>query len=159
MSIESISQDKIDELIAMPKRIRNPNARVVVKAQHQQVNYHVVGADEFVFNLYSRQNTNIPEDFSCGLSWNTPSGEVLTLARYNGPSHAHENKIEGEKLGFVCHIHRVTSRYLEAGKKAEGYAEGTTRYETLRGALYCLVTDCNISGIQTIPDHPNLFSA
>jgi hypothetical protein len=157
MSIESVSQTKIDELLSMQKRVTNPSARVVSKGQHQQINYQVKGTDDTLFSLYWRQNTNIPEDFSCGLSWDTPSGEVLTLVRYNGPSHPHTKTIEGQKLDFVCHIHRATKRYVDAGKKPEGYAEETAKYQTLRGALHCLVSDCNISGIQTIPDHPNLF--
>lgn len=157
MIIESLSQTKIDELLSMQKHITNPTARALSKGQHQQKNYRVVGTDETSIVLYLRQNNNVLKDFSCGLSWNTPSGEVLTLVRYNGPSHSHGNAIEGEKLGFACHIHRVTKHYMDAGKKPEGYAEATEKYETLDGALHCLVDDCNISGIDTVPDHPKLF--
>lgn len=159
MSIESLSQAKIDELLSMQKSVKNPHARVVTKGQHEQINYQLSGVDEAEFNLYWRQNINIQEDFSCGLSWNTPGREVLTLVRYNGPSHRHTNKIEGEELDFVCHIHRVTTHYMDAGKKPEGYAEATTKYETLQGALHCLVTDCNISGIPTTADQPKLFNS
>jgi hypothetical protein len=156
--MESFSQKKIDELLSLAKRVKNPGARIVPKGQHQQINYQLVGADDELFNLYCRQNVNDPDDFSCGLSWDTPSGEVLTLVRYNGSSHPHTNQIEGQKLDFVCHIHRATKPYIDAGKKPEGYAEATTIYQTLNGALHCLVTDCNISGIQTTPDTPKLFS-
>lgn len=157
MSNESITQAKIDELLSMGKRVVNPTAYFLIKGQHQQKNFRVTGADDNTFTLYVRQNTNIPEDFSCGLSWNMPSGEVLTLVRYNGPSHPHNNKIERQTLGFECHIHRTTARYIEAGKKPEGYAEATKGYESLDGALHCLVNECNITGIQTEPDQPGLF--
>jgi hypothetical protein len=154
----SLSQEKIDNLLSMMKTVKNPHARVVIKGQHEQVNYYLIGSDEETFNLYTRQNVNDSEDFSCGLSWNTPSGDVLTLARYNGPSHPHKNQIENQKLDFVCHVHKITTHYVDAGKKAEGFAEETDRYETLSGALHCLVTDCKVSGIETAPDAPRLFT-
>lgn len=95
--------------------------------------------------------------FSCGLSWVTPGGETLTLLRYNGGAHQHVNKMEAEQLERVCHIHRATERYIKAGKKAEGFAEATTKFSTLKGALHCLVIDANIKGISTEPDMPVLF--
>lgn len=128
-----------------------------MKGQHQQMNYRLIGADDNLFTLYLRQNTNISEDFSCGLSWSMPSGEVLTLVRYNGPSHPHRNQIERQVIEFESHIHRATPKYMDAGRKPEGYAEATNRYDSLRGALHCLVSDCNVTGIQTDPDHPDLF--
>jgi hypothetical protein len=155
--MESLLQTRIDELLSMVKRVKNPNARAITKGQHEQINYQIEGSDDETFNLYCRQNLKVLEDFSCGLSWNTPSGEVLTLVRYNGSSHPHTNQIEGQRLDFVCHIHTVTTHYLDAGKKPEGYAEETSRYDTLKGALDCLVRDCNISGILTTPDAPKLF--
>ena len=37
-------------------------------------------------------------------------------------------------------------------------AEETTRYETLEGALACLIEDFRLSGIRANPDHPSLFN-
>jgi hypothetical protein len=56
-------------------------------------------------------------------------------------------------LGLNCHIHIATEKYLKANRKAEGFAMVTDRYQTIEGALHCLVTDCKISGIQTSPDN------
>ena len=95
------------------------------------------------------------DDFSCGISWVSPSGEVLTLKRYNGPSHDHPNHLEKTKVGYNCHIHIASEKYIKANKKPEGFAEATKRYITLDGALHCLVTDCKISGIQTNMDSVN----
>jgi hypothetical protein len=97
------------------------------------------------------------DDFSCGLSWLAPNGEILTLVRYNGASHPHRNNIEGTMLNWESHIHTATERYIRANKKAVGFAEPTDRYRTLKGALHCLVTDCSIVGISTTPDKPSLF--
>ena len=83
--------------------------------------------------------------------------EDLILARYNGPSHPHSNRLEGIALGFVPHIHRVTERYLQANLKAEGFAESTSKFKTLSGALHELVHDLNITGLETTPEHPELF--
>ncbi len=97
-------------------------------------------------------------DFSCGISWIASNGESLTLARYNGPSHSHPNHIEKTRLGYCCHIHKATERYVQANKKPEGFAEETDRYKTLDGALHCLITDCNISGLRTEPEDTNQTS-
>jgi len=94
------------------------------------------------------------DDFSCGLNWVAPNGETLILCRYNGPNHDHPNHLENERLGYNCHIHKTTDKYIKANRKPEGFAEKTERYCTLKGALHCLVSDCNISGISTEQDLP-----
>ena len=42
---------------------------------------------------------------------------------------------------------------VKANRKAEGFAEATSRYTSIDGALHCLVADCKISGIQTKSDN------
>lgn len=159
MSAESLTDEKIGELLLMPKRVTNPNSKWREKPGHNERNFTVESVDStHHFVLYVRQNRNLEDDFSCGLSWLAPSGETITLARYNGSSHSHPNHIEKQKLGFVCHIHKATERYIRAGKKIEGYAEDASRrYNSVKGALACLVSDCAIKGIITEPDHPDLF--
>lgn len=156
MSFESTTDDKIDELLKCPKRLTNPQARAKMKEGHNQINYKVVSTDknDHQFELYKRQNLRegMEDDYSCGLSWVAPNGDSLTLRRYNGPNHNHPNHLEKEKLGYICHIHQATEKYIKANRKAEGFAESTERYETLEGAIHCLVNDCNITGIQTEPD-------
>ena len=92
------------------------------------------------------------DDFSCGISWVAPNGEILTLKRYNGSSHNHPNHLEKLNLGYNCHTHIATEKYIKANRKPEGFAEVTKRYNTLNGAFDCLVKDCKISGINTEPD-------
>lgn len=161
MAFESITDDKIEAMLRLRKRVTNPGGRATNKDGHEQFNYKVVSPDDedLEFSLYARQNLRVgmEDDFSCGLSWLAPNGEVLTLARYNGSSHSHRNNIEGNMLNLECHVHTATERYIRANKKAEGFAESTDRYRTLKGALHCLVTDCSIVGISTNPDEPSLF--
>ena len=159
MGVESLNDAKISELLVCQKRVTNPTSREKTKGKHIETNYNLVdvATGELSFCLYLRQNTIIADDFSCGLRWNMPSGEVVTLARYNGSSHMHKNHLENEELDFEHHVHKATQKYILAGKKPEGYAEKSSKYSTLKGALHCLITDCSITGIASEADHPDLF--
>lgn len=159
MAFESITDEKIAELIAMPKKVVTPGTRPKVKGKHEQYNYKVCSSenDEHEFELFTRQNLreDMEDDFSCGISWIAPTGESFTFRRYNGSSHDHPNHLEKVKLGYSCHIHMATEKYIRSNRKIEGFAEVTDRYRSLKGALHCLVIDCNISGLKTESDQSN----
>ena len=108
MSFESLNDERIRALLTMPKRVTNPKARNVSDANHHKQDYKVTSEDGTAqFVLFLRQNKSIDEDFSCGLRWIAPGSEDLILVRYNGPSHSHPNRLEGNTLDFVSHIHRA----------------------------------------------------
>lgn len=157
MAFESLSNDKIADLLNCPKQLTNPQTRSKHKDGHEQVNYKAIATDgsEHEFEIYKRQNLRdgMEDDFSCGISWIAPNGETLTLKRYNGPNHDHPNHLEKVRLGLTCHIHIATEKYINANRKPEGFAEATNRYNSIDGALHCLVTDCKITGISTTPDN------
>jgi len=159
MAFESLTDDKIADLLNCPKKLTNPNSKSKDINGNKQTNYRVIALDgsNHEFEVYKRQNLRegMEDSFSCGISWVSPTGETLTLKRYNGPSHDHPNHLEKTKLGLNCHIHIATEKYIQANRKAEGFAEVTDRYKTLDGALHSLVTDCKISGIKTNPDSAN----
>lgn len=157
MGYESVIDNKIEQLVIMKKRVTNPNARKSDKGSHYQYNYTVKGEEGYEFQLYVRQSTLTEDSFNCGLSRLMPSGEVLTLRRYNGPSHCHKNNIEDDKLCYNTHVHKSSEKYIQANKKPDSFAEVTNKYKTLKGALHCLVNNCNISGLQTEQDIPSLF--
>lgn len=158
MGIEALNDDKIEELITVFKRVVKPKVNWSDKTSHRQKNYDVMDTDgRETFTVYVRQNLRITDDFSVGLLWHSPDGEKLTLVRYNGPSHPHRNHLENATLEFACHIHRATRRYIDAGKKADGYAMPTTAYSTVEGALDALIRDCNIYGLSTQPDQLRLL--
>lgn len=158
MGAESLTDEKISALLAMPKRVTNPATKRREKAGHtERTLLFKVWMVANISPSIERQNRELENDFSCGLGWLAPSGETITLARYNGSSHSHPNHIEKEKLGFVYHVHKATERYILAGKKIEGYAEASAGYTSCKGALARLVSDCAITGILTEPDHPDLF--
>jgi hypothetical protein len=157
MAFESLTDDRIADILNCPKRLTNPQARSKKKDGHEQVNFKAVAFDNsgHEFEIYQRQNLRdgMEDDFSCGISWLAPNGETLTLKRYNGPNHDHLNHLEKVRLGYTCHIHIATEKYIKANRKAEGLAMATDRYNTVVGALHCLVTDCKIVGISTTPDN------
>ena len=163
MAFESITDIKITELLSIAKHVKNPGTRSKEKDGHEQYNYKLHSeTDDSEFELYTRQNLRegMEDDFSCGISWLSPNGESFTLKRYNGPSHKHKNQLEETLLELKTHIHLSTEKYVRANRKPEGFAEETNRYHSLKGALHCLVVDCNITGIKTEPDNAiqtNLF--
>ena len=158
MAFESLTDDRIRQLLTMRKRITNPTARQVADANHEKRDYLIESEDGVErFRLIVRQNKSVTDDFSCGLQWLPAGGGSLILARYNGSSHEHPNHLEKTAVSFECHIHQATERYIQANLKPEGYAEATPAYTTCDGALHQFVTDCNITGIQTKADHPQLF--
>jgi hypothetical protein len=159
MAFESLTDERIEQLLRMPKRITNPTARNVTDANHDKREYLVESEDGAErFRLFVRQNKTVLDDFSCGLQWLPAGGENLILARYNGSSHGHPNHLEGTRVDFVCHIHTATERYLQANLKPEGFAQAANSYQTCNGALNRLLSDCNIVGLETQADHPELFN-
>lgn len=159
MAFESLTDEKIRLLLATRKRVTNPTARLVADANHEKRDFNLESEDgSESFRLFVRQNKTVTDDFSCGLQWiPAGGGECLMLARYNGSSHEHPNHLEQNLVSFQCHVHRATERYIRANLRPEGFAEASAAYTTCAGALHQLVTDCNITGIQTTPDHPELF--
>jgi len=156
MAFESLTDDKILDLINCPKRLKNPQTRTKIIDGNEQVNFRVEALDDsgHVFQIYKRQNKRpgMENDFSCGISWVSLSGETITLRRYNGSSHRHPNHLEGTRLEFESHIHYATEKYINANRKPEGFAKATKKYITLEGAFHCLITECNIAGIETKAD-------
>lgn len=148
MSSLFLSDIEVDRLLMLPKRVTNPGARMKMQRGSELTNYEVTG-EGHEFRLYVRQNTRISNGFSCGLLVVAPSGDLLTLVRYNGSDHQHTNPLESSApMEMSCHIHRATERYMAAGKKAEHYAVATDGYSDLAGALQMLLRDCKIEGLK-----------
>ena len=102
------------------------------------------------FQVYQRQNLDDENDFSWGISYLPGGASPLTLARYNGPSHQHGD------IAWRPHIHRAMESAIIAGKRAESTAEETDRYDSLAGALACLLEDFRVKGIVAVHDQPRL---
>lgn len=151
MNFEELTDSDIDTLIKTPKRVSNPKARWSSSRGSQQKNF-IVDGGSLKFGLYLRQSMHDGEHFSCGLYLRKPTGEKLTLLRYNGASHIHDD------IEHQCHIHKATEAAIAEGKKPERYATATKRYHSLDGALYCLCSDANIAGLSGLkPDSMDMF--
>lgn len=151
MNFDQLTDQNIEDLIKLPKQVRNPAARWYEKPGHKQRNFSII-AESHAFTIYQRQSLFDESDFSCGLKVIRPDGQPLTLLRYNGCSHIHGD------IQFACHIHRATEKAILAGKKPEFHAEATALYHTLDGALACLLKDACISGLNNVKwDEPDLF--
>lgn len=111
---------------------------------HKKASIEIARAEGSLFVINLRQNLNNVNDFSAILAFQERiCNKDFKIRRYNGKSHEHSNKLEGDKF-YAFHIHMATQRYQDAGRKEESFAEATNRYSDLRGALKCLLKDCNV---------------
>ncbi len=82
MAFESLTDDKIADLLNCSKKLTNPQARTKAIEGREQINYRVISTDGTAheFEVYKRQNLRegMEDDFSCGISWIAPNGESLT---------------------------------------------------------------------------------
>lgn len=155
------TDEKFEHLRHMSKQVKNPGARWSERPKshigHKQRNFKAVSLDspDINFGVYMRQNTDIEEDFSCGIEFRPFAGSAIVLARYNGPSHWHRDA--DKVIDHRPHIHRASERAISMGKKPDWFADETDRFETVEGALACLMKDYSLSGISGIEhDHPRL---
>ncbi|WP_176475689.1 DUF6978 family protein [Halomonas salipaludis] len=143
----TLTDEEIASLLNVKKVVTNPRAQWREQKGSKQKSYKAKSLCGKEFIVYLRQNLRIEEAFSCGLKYCHPEGKDkdVTLCRYNGSDHEHENPLDGKgTIINQCHIHKATQRYMAAGRKAEHYAESTERYESLHGALLALCSDCSI---------------
>lgn len=158
MASETLTEEQIALIVAMPKRVENPNTKTRIEGKHSRRDFRVFSTDgSHEFALFTRQSLLLTDGFSAGLRWLAKSGESVILMRCNGSDHPHTNSIERDKFESVYHIHLATERYLAVGKKSEGYAQPTREYRTLDGALHHVVRLCNITGLKTGQDEQDLF--
>ena len=158
MSLLTLTDAEIDQLLGMPKQVQNPGSRERKEGKHLRKDFRVQSHDEkYEFVLFTRQSTVIHNGFSAGLRWCSKTGEDVILVRCNGADHPHVNALERDAFDSQFHIHRATAKYISAGKRSEGRADPTNRFRTLSGALHEIVRIGNISGLSTQPDEADLF--
>jgi len=115
------------------------------KRGHKEYEQDVTGSDGNKFLLKFRQNEKNALDFSVILLFlPKESTKHFRLRRYNGKSHEHTNKIEGNTF-YGFHIHMATERYQQLGLDEDAYAEKTDRYADFNSAIECLLKDCGFT--------------
>jgi len=115
------------------------------KKQHLEKEVVIKKNDGSSFIIIIRKNKLNIIDFSVILGY-VPhkSNSVFRLRRYNGKSHGHTNKIEKDSF-YGFHIHTATERYQQLGMKEDFFAEPTSKYSDINGAVSNLFNDCIIN--------------
>lgn len=152
MSVLTLTDAQIDDLLRVPKQVQNPASRERVDGKHLRRDYRVASDGRHEFILFTRQSTVIKDGFSAGLRWRSKTGEGVILLRCNGADHPHMNALERDRFESEFHVHKATERYILAGKRCEGYAETTDAFRTLGGALHEVMRLANISGLTSKAD-------
>lgn len=139
------SDDEIGRMI-LERKLLPQNYRACVqlrdKRGHKERELDVTGQDNTQYRLILRQSDFNALDFSIILAVSpADSSQLFRLRRYNGKSHEHTNKIEGDTF-YGFHIHHATERYQESGTREDAFAESTDRYADLHSALRCMFGDC-----------------
>lgn len=141
-----LSDADIDSLVKERKVLPwgwTPN--LTAREDRRSLDLIVPRADGSKFRLFVRSSISDPAaNFSAGLVFIDTSRYIdLVLRRYNGPSHPHTNRLEGEPEFWDFHIHLATERYQASRHyKNEHYAVVTRRFGNVEGALRCLLDDC-----------------
>ncbi|HVW87297.1 MAG TPA: hypothetical protein VHB50_21570 [Bryobacteraceae bacterium] len=114
--------------------------------RYAQKTIKVIGDAAHEFALTVRTSVDFLTDFSVILSL-VENGHEYNLVRHNGNHKAdHTNTIEKRQglpnsiLRNAFHIHQATQRYQESGRSIDSYAEATSLYNTLDGALDLMVS-------------------
>lgn len=141
----TLTDAQIAELIAEPKPLPDDFRRRTTlreKRGHAEAQLDVTGDAGSRFGLIFRRSLTNPLSFSVILGYRPPqSSQIFRLRRYNGKSHEHRNKIEGNQF-YDFHVHMATHRYQELGLREDGYAEPSERFADMDGAFECLIDDC-----------------
>lgn len=139
------TDEDIERLLREPKPLApdfDRRLKMKPKRGHKGAEMTVSGAAGSEFRVILRQADRNPLDFSVILGVVVPGTyEVFRLRRYNGKSHEHTNRMEGNSF-YDFHMHCATERYQAAGPREDAYAQPTDRYSNLDGAVECLLADC-----------------
>ena len=154
MTEEVLSDSEITELMEEVKLLPiNWHASPVDRAGNLQAQADVHGVDGTLFLFVIRQNIEYRNNFSVILAIRLAQGRQINLLRYDGGSHPHRNRIEGDRIMFKPHIHKATERYQRLrGADAEGYAEETDRFQDIKGAWDCFRADIHLQSSESSED-------
>lgn len=115
------------------------------RKQHLEKEVVIKNSDGSSFLIIIRKNKLNIMDFSVILGYLPhKTNSVFRLRRYNGKSHSHTNKIEKNSF-YDFHIHTATERYQLLGMREDHYAEPTSKYSDVNGAVSNLFNDCLIN--------------
>jgi hypothetical protein len=155
-----LSDPAISELIAERKPIPDglwPVTRWNERNRHWRREYEITcEATGNIFVVKLRKNQINQFDFSVILGYQLPAlNTIFNLRRYNGKSHPHTNHLDENVTFRTFHIHTATERYQDFGSNPEHFAQITTLYVDMDGAIQCMLADC---GFRVPMDESPLFA-
>lgn len=156
--LDIISIELLDQLKACSKTVTKWICQDRGKLSHIESTCEAVSDEGDDFLIYMRQNKSLDDDFSCGIKWKTPDGEWVVLARYNGSSHIHTNKLDGEVFVQQCHIHQITVEAVQRGWSHENHAVASDSYATLDEAKLLLANEFNVQEFVPESNQLNLWN-
>ncbi|MXZ90736.1 MAG: hypothetical protein F4W95_05325 [Chloroflexi bacterium] len=146
-----ISEARIAAMIAERKEMsedwRQELANLKNRVGRHETEVDLTGTGGTPFRILISLRHSSPENFTVILMLNSPTHPNFPLLRYDGGSHDHRNRLEGNRIIRRPHIHRATERYQIATyqRRPDGYAEETKRYQDLAGAWDCFRSDANLA--------------
>ncbi len=142
-----LSQTEIQYLIGCQKVVSDPPRREMLldrKSFRNDMRLTSRDGDHY-FHAFFRQSEEFPEDFSVGLDYLPRDGSgSVCLVRCNGPHGEHVNSIDDPSPHHDFHIHFARQENIEAGLRAEKYAENTKEFGTFQDAIRYFLQYCNI---------------
>jgi len=151
------SDQDIDALLQERKLLPDDYQKRIIlrnKRGHKERELDLHGINGNRFRLILRESDLNVLDFSIILAFCPKvSSQYFRLRRYNGKSHEHTNRIEGNTF-YNFHIHIATERYQELGTREDAYAEPTDCFSDLNSAVHCMIRDC---GFEMPKTEPTLF--
>ena len=154
MAKEILSDSEIAELIEEGKLIPiNWEASPVDRNGNLQAQANVYGVNGTRFLIIVRQSIEHRNNFSVILAIRSAQERQINLLRYDGGSHPHRNRIEGNRIEYKPHIHIATERYQRLRRAdPEGYAEETDRYRDIKDAWDCFRSDIYLQSSENSED-------
>jgi hypothetical protein len=143
------NQKDIDDLIVCPKTISEPPKRdMKLTGADWRNDMKLIASDGTVgeFSVFMRRSDDFPENFSIGLIYhsNDERGEI-GLIRCNGPHGVYNSGAsDADHPHWDYHIHKASERALDAGERAERYADKTRAYASFEEAIQYFVTSVNL---------------
>jgi hypothetical protein len=122
---DSQIQALLNERKVLPADFQRKIGRRVSRLSHQRADVELKGVSGGRYCIMVRQSELNQLDFSAILGYYLPqTTSVFRLRRYNGRSHFHVNRIEGDSFRDF-HIHMATERYQRLGAREDTYAQLT----------------------------------
>lgn len=152
-----LSNIDIEVLLKTKKTILQVKPKDKSHYNHKETEITLEDENSNIFNIFVRENIDLPERFSVWLIWyDQESKQQFLLRRYNGSHWEHTNK-HSKEIIKGNHIH-----YYEYDDLQTTYAKKADDYQSVMEALKAMFEDIHTTNYQSKEFFPefkkNLFS-